>query len=225
MYNGKVNCPVVFRTPMGGKRGYGPTHSQTLDKFLCGIDNVKTIALNVFINPIDIYEKVHNEKHPVIVIENKTDYGKKIGSIKQLNYKISKNAETYPVVKASPLISKPNLTIVTYGSNGNWIIENLQTLFVETEKIVEVILLTKINPIDYTVIMKSVNTTHNLLVVEEGSKYFGIGSEIIAGVMERIDLPIKAKRIGAIEVPIPSVKSLENIVLPSLQNIIEAINN
>src|SRR4029079_18410075 len=27
MYNGKATCPVVIRTPMGGKRGYGPTHS------------------------------------------------------------------------------------------------------------------------------------------------------------------------------------------------------
>ena len=34
MYNKKINCPVVFRTPMGGGRGYGPTHSQTLDKHL-----------------------------------------------------------------------------------------------------------------------------------------------------------------------------------------------
>jgi 2-oxoisovalerate dehydrogenase E1 component len=40
MYNKKVECPVVIRTPMGGGRGYGPTHSQTLDKFLAGIDNV-----------------------------------------------------------------------------------------------------------------------------------------------------------------------------------------
>ncbi|MEO7049249.1 MAG: thiamine pyrophosphate-dependent enzyme, partial [Ferruginibacter sp.] len=42
MFNKKANCPVVIRTPMGGRRGYGPTHSQTLDKFLIGIDNIKT---------------------------------------------------------------------------------------------------------------------------------------------------------------------------------------
>src|SRR3989338_1040020 len=31
MYNGKVALPLVIRTPMGGRRGYGPTHSQTLE--------------------------------------------------------------------------------------------------------------------------------------------------------------------------------------------------
>jgi 2-oxoisovalerate dehydrogenase E1 component len=30
MYNGKLSCPVVVRAPMGGRRGYGPTHSQSL---------------------------------------------------------------------------------------------------------------------------------------------------------------------------------------------------
>jgi 2-oxoisovalerate dehydrogenase E1 component len=223
MYNGKVNCPVIFRTPMGGRRGYGPTHSQTLDKFLCGIDNVKTIALNVFLNPIDIYENIHKEKHPIIVLENKTDYGKKIGMIKPANYIITKNKETYPVVKATPIKAKPTMTIVTYGSNGNWIIENLEKIFIETDEVIELILLTKINPINYTAIINSVEKTNNLVVVEEGSKYFGIGSEIIAGVMEKCNLPITAKRIGAIDVPIPSVKSLEDIVLPSVQTIIDSL--
>ena len=30
MYNGKATCPVIIRTPSGGGRGYGPTHSQSL---------------------------------------------------------------------------------------------------------------------------------------------------------------------------------------------------
>ena len=78
MYNKLVNCPVVVRTPMGGRRGYGPTHSQTLDKFLIGIDNTKTVAINTFFDPAIVYESILKEEHPVIVIENKTDYGKKI---------------------------------------------------------------------------------------------------------------------------------------------------
>ena len=63
---------------MGGRRGYGPTHSQTLDKFLVGIDNVTTIALNNLIDPGVIYKTILKENHPVIVIENKADYTKKI---------------------------------------------------------------------------------------------------------------------------------------------------
>lgn len=222
MYNGKANCPVVIRTPMGGKRGYGPTHSQTLDKFLCGIDNVKTIALNTFIDPGEIYQTVHEEKHPVIVVENKTDYGKKIASIKIKNYTIKRNKEQYPVILATPVISQPTATIVTYGTNASWILENLHQLFMETDHIPEIVVLTKIHPINYEVIIESLTKTRNLFVVEEGSKLNGIGSEIIAGVLELVDFPVQVKRIAALDVPIPSVKSLENAVLPDIHNIIQA---
>ena len=30
MYKDQVNVPIVIRAPMGGRRGYGPTHSQSL---------------------------------------------------------------------------------------------------------------------------------------------------------------------------------------------------
>jgi 2-oxoisovalerate dehydrogenase E1 component len=46
MYNQNLACPVIIRTPMGGRRGYGPTHSQSLERFLIGIDNCCTISLN-----------------------------------------------------------------------------------------------------------------------------------------------------------------------------------
>ena len=37
MYNDQVRVPLVVRTPMGGRRGYGPTHSQTLEKHFLGV--------------------------------------------------------------------------------------------------------------------------------------------------------------------------------------------
>jgi pyruvate/2-oxoglutarate/acetoin dehydrogenase E1 component len=36
MYNNTVKVPLVIRAPMGGRRGYGPTHSQTLEKIYLG---------------------------------------------------------------------------------------------------------------------------------------------------------------------------------------------
>lgn len=37
MYGHRVSVPLVVRTPMGGRRGYGPTHSQTLEKLFLGV--------------------------------------------------------------------------------------------------------------------------------------------------------------------------------------------
>jgi len=226
MYNGKANCPVVIRTPMGGHRGYGPTHSQTLDKFLIGIDNVKTVALNTLINPKDIYSVIlKKEKHPVIVIENKIDYGKKIFKNKIDNYKYVKSDSNFPVVKISPLKSEPTTTIVTYGGNVDIVSDCIIDIFKTTDLKPEIIVLSQINPIDITEILESVQKTESLFIVEEGSKTGGIGSEIISLVSEKINKKITCKRIAAEPIPIPAVKSLENIVLPGKEKIIQTIKD
>ncbi|MDA9029473.1 thiamine pyrophosphate-dependent enzyme [Candidatus Pseudothioglobus singularis] len=217
MYNKQVSCPIVIRTPMGGGRGYGPTHSQTLDKFIMGIDNLTVIALNSLVDPKLIYKNIYeNQKHPTIVIENKLDYGRFVGITEIDYYSIEKSDTLYPVVKCSPLDEEPTLTIVTYGGISHDVINIIQELFIEIDLIPEVIVLSQISPLDISAVLVSVQKSKRIVVVEEGSKEFGIGSEIIAQVLSESKIQIKlAKRIGALSVPIPSSRSLENYVLPN----------
>ncbi len=44
MYNEQVRVPLVLRAPMGGRRGYGPTHSQSLEKLFLGVPGLKVLA-------------------------------------------------------------------------------------------------------------------------------------------------------------------------------------
>jgi 2-oxoisovalerate dehydrogenase E1 component len=223
MFNKKVNCPVVIRTPMGGRRGYGPTHSQTLDKFLVGIDNVKTVALNTFVDPAIIYQSVFEEQHPVIVIENKTDYGKKIIHQQLRNFVYERNQDIFPVSKIRPAVSKPTLTIVAYGGMADVVASLLENIFTETDFKPELIIPSLISHLPVDMITEAAEKTQKLLVIEEGTSFAGIGSELIASVAERSSIKIKSKRIAAYPVPIPSVKSLEHMVLPDKERIIKEI--
>ena len=230
MYNKKVSCPVVIRTPMGGGRGYGPTHSQTLDKFLSGIDNVKLITINSFVDPKMIFEKIHQkENHPVIVIENKLDYGRMVGEKSQDNFILERSTNDYPIVKCSPISKAPTLTLVSYGGISSDIFNNLINIFIETEHIPELIILTKISPLEIQPIISSAEKTRNIIVIEEGSIPFGIGAEIISSIVEAIgaDKMKIMSRIGSLPVPIPSARSLEEQVLPNktiLKKIIHITN-
>jgi 2-oxoisovalerate dehydrogenase E1 component len=223
MYNHKAKCPVVIRTPMGGRRGYGPTHSQTLDKFLIGIENVTTVALNCLVSPEVIYEAVLKEGHAVIVIENKSDYGRKVGRKPIKNYEYLVSDDAYPVVRICPVSSTPTATIVTYGGASSMLVDCLAKVFHDADIKPEVLVLSKISPLDCGAIVESVRVTGRLFVLEEGSVTGGIGSEIIATVSELIDTKITCARIGALPVPIPAVKSLEDQVLPSVYAIVETI--
>jgi len=223
MFNKKVTCPVVVRTPMGGRRGYGPTHSQTLDKFLVGIDNIKTVALNTLLDPAIVYRSVYAEQHPVIVIENKTDYGKKIAQHKLTNFISESNGDLYPVVRIRPAVSTPTLTIVAYGGMADMMAGLLDEIFLEADHKPELIVPSLISHLPVDIVADSVSYTGRLLVVEEGSAFAGIGSELIAAVVEATAFKIKTRRVAAHPVPIPSVKSLENSILPDKKRILDEI--
>lgn len=57
MYNQQVEVPVIIRTPMGGRRGYGPTHSQTLENLFFSTPRLKIIAPSNYHNPGDLLPK------------------------------------------------------------------------------------------------------------------------------------------------------------------------
>lgn len=225
MYNKTVNCPLVLRTPMGGWRGYGPTHSQTLDKLLIGIDNINLVALNALIDPRIIYQSIAEQTQPTIVIENKLDYGRRILDKTIVNYVFEASSHAFPFVRVLPLRSEPTITIVTYGGMVSFVLEAIEEIFYQTGAKPEIIIPTKIYPLDYLPILSSVEHTGYLFVVEESSVPGGFGNEVIANIVENCDRPFTARRIGALPVPIAAAKNLEYQILPSKEKIITEIKD
>ncbi len=54
MFNDQVTVPLVVRTPMGGRRGYGPTHSQSIEARFLGLPAIKVVAPSRFGSPADL---------------------------------------------------------------------------------------------------------------------------------------------------------------------------
>jgi len=226
MYNKQVNCPVVIRTPMGGKRGFGPTHSQTLDKLLLGVNNLKVIAINALIDPFVIYDNIYRfEKNPVVVIENKADYARRFPNVTdyiQENYHCRINNQRYPILKFSPKQGRADISIVTYGAMIEDVFKATKRIFYEEEILPEIIILSQIHPLPVQSIVDSLSS-HFLFTVEEGSASVGFGSELIASVLE-IEQKFKmVKRIASHAVPIPSARHLEDLVLVNSDTIVREI--
>ena len=80
-------------------------------------------------------------------------------------------------------------------------------------------------PFDVDTIVKSVQKTGRLLVVDEAYLTFGIQAEVIAAVTERAFSALKnaPRRLGNPEVPIPFAPALEDEVLPGLERIVATI--
>ena len=78
MYAGRVTCPVIVRVPSGGHRGYGPTHSQSLEKHFLGVPGLMVVAASPFHDPAAVLGALLQRDEPVIYVEHKLLYAEPI---------------------------------------------------------------------------------------------------------------------------------------------------
>ena len=223
MYTNKINVPLIVRTPMGGRRGYGPTHSQSLEKHFLGITDLDVLALNHRINPQNIYKTlISSISNPTLVIENKTTYTKKLNTTPIQGYDFYQSDEIFPTLKISTSLNEPDCTIICYGGILEEVENTLKMLFENEEIVCEVICPSKINPININPIATSVKKSKKLLIVEEGPNIAAWGSEVIAMLAERGIHPDKIKRIANNTI-IPCSLHAENKLIPGSEKIYNAI--
>ena len=223
MYAFQTSVPVRIRTPMGGKRGYGPTHSQSLEKHFLGIDNVGVISLSSLIDPVVAIEESEEVDFPLVILENKVDYGKTLWSGSEY-FELTREAKIFGALRLNPKVAVPSLTIVSYGETARHIADHLEHFFEETDFVPELICLTQLHPLDTNLVERSVKKTGRLLTVEDGSVDFGLGAEIVSKLAEKGQFFQFALRVGAEPVPVPSITKLELEVLPTIDRIIALVN-
>jgi len=223
MFADKVKVPVIIRTPMGGKRGYGATHSQSLERLLVGVPGTQVLCLHHRYPPDRLYHTLFETiDRPTVVIENKLLYGRTASARPLPGYELVANDEPFPVVRLRPAVP-PDLTIVAIGAMAIDVEEAVATLFEDDERTADVFLPSRLYPFDATCLLDSLRQTRRLLVVEEGQGFAGIGAEIVADAV-RVMGPVglACDRVHAMPVPIPAARPLEAEALPGPAAILAA---
>jgi 2-oxoisovalerate dehydrogenase E1 component len=224
MYGFQISAPLRIRTPMGGKRGYGPTHSQSLEKFFVGIDNFAVFALSSLCDPAEIIRQTESYKCPMLILENKVDYGNFLWEETEF-FEAFREGGDFGSIKISPRHRKPTLTLVSYGETARHLTDNLKKIFLEADLVPELICIIQLHPLDTTMIERSVKKTGKIVVVEDGSIDYGIGAEILSQLCERNVNMKTCLRIGAEGVPIPSIEGMEKEFLPTIERVIKKIKS
>lgn len=223
MYDHQIKNPIIIRTPMGGGRGYGPTHSQSIEKHFLGIPQTLALALNQRVNPADVYHSLFTAlDQPAIVFENKALYAKKLKNMSEEGFTAEISDEFYPTVRIRP-DGDPDITVLCYGGMLE-IAENAQTrLFDEFDIIAEVICPTQIYPFDVGPVIPSVKKSGRLLIVEEGNSFAAWGSEAVTEIMEMVPGALKrVYRLSMPECPIPCCGPLEKQLIPNVGSLMDA---
>ncbi|GAB4580293.1 MAG: alpha-ketoacid dehydrogenase subunit alpha/beta [Anaerolineales bacterium] len=229
MYNDQVRVPLVVRTPMGGRRGYGATHSQTLEKHFLGAPGLRVLAPTALGDPGALLEHaILHDPDPVLFVENKLLYLAKLhtpASLPDFTFLPLPlfAASPYPTYTLTLRDAPPaSLTIAAYGYMAELAREAMLKLAYEEEIFTELVVPTQLSPFEMEPMLASVRRTGRLLAVEEGAFTLGWGAEIVARAAEALGPGLKvARRVAAREEPIPAARTLEEATLPGVGDLIE----
>ncbi len=229
MYDDQVTVPLVVRAPMGARRGYGPTHSQSLEKLLLGIPNIVVVAASECHDVGSLLAAAVEDERPVFFIENKLLYGRTIrrpedGHIGELA--VRESSDAYPTLTFSATdFTEGSATVVTYGGMLPLVLDAVTELVLEHEIFCEVVALSQLVPMELDAVLESVARTGALVTAEEGTLTGGFGAEIAARVQEAAwnDLRAPVQRVAARDAIIPSARPLEDAMLPSVEDVVDAV--
>ena len=105
------------------------------------------------------------------------------------------------------------------------VLDAVTELVLEHEIFCEVVALSQLAPPELDPVLESVSRTGALVTAEEGTLTGGFGAEIAARVQEAAwsDLRRPVQRVAARDGIIPSARPLEDDMLPSAQDVVEAV--
>jgi 2-oxoisovalerate dehydrogenase E1 component len=223
MYGTDIALPLMIRTPMGGRRGYGPTHSQSIERLFLGLQNLVVLAVNHRLDIPAFYAAAFNgAPRPIFMIENKVLYTIANTAIAPKGYVVEQSDEHFPTIRIKPVRHPATCTIFTYGHALALAEQALVQLMHDHEVFGEIICPSALTPVNLSPLIASVSNTKRLLTVEEGSTFGALGAELISQLLEQ-DIALRCiRRLGNGTI-LPCSAKAEARLLPSSQDIVQCI--
>jgi len=216
MSGGQFPVPIVFRGPNGTAGQLAATHSQSFEAMYSHFPGLKVITPS---NPYDakgLLKAAIRDNDPVVFMESEKMYGDK-GEIPDGEYII-------PIGVADIKRSGKDVTIVSFGKIMKVALAAAEELAKEGIE-AEIIDLRTIRPMDIETIIKSVQKTNRLVVLEESFPFASISSEISYRIQryafDYLDAPII--RVTQSDTPFPFSLPLLEAASPNVEKLIKAV--
>ena len=216
MFGGKAVTPVTIRAMYGAGLRAAAQHSQALYPLFTHIPGLKVVIPSSPYEVKGLLAQSIRDNDPVIFCEHKAMYDD-IGEVPEESYAI-------PFGEANIVREGDNVTVVAIGRMVSMAEEAAKKL--ESSGIsIEIIDPRTVSPLDLDAILESVENTGRLVVVDEASPRCNIATDISAQVVSEAfgDLKAPVKMVSPPHVPVPFAGSLEDLYIPSAQDIVNAV--
>lgn len=214
--SGEFSCPIVFRGPSGSAGQLAQQHSQTFESWMANVPGLKVISC---VDPRDakgLIKSAIRDNDPVCMMESELLYGQK-GEVPEEEYLV-------PIGVAAVRREGTDVTIVSYNKMMQVAMEAADELARDGIS-AEVIDLRTIRPLDHDTIVRSVQKTNRLVVIDESWPFAGVSSEITYVVQkyafDYLDAPVT--RINAADTSMAYAPTLVEAYLPNAKKVIDAV--
>lgn len=215
--------PIVVRTPTGGRRGYGPTHSQSPENLLTAVPGLTVVFGSHRHDAGALLTAAATDwRYPTVFLEHKLLYGE---TQARAGYDTLNADSCDPGADVFETIVKrhdnPDLTLVAYG--GMLPVVERAAAALEAEDFgVEIVSPSLLQPLPRQTLRRALAGRPRVAIVEESPLGPGFGSEL-AAVLAEARFPGRVTRIAPPPVPIPAARSLEAQVLLDERALFDAL--
>jgi len=211
-----LRCPLVVRMPHGGGRGYGATHSQSLERLFTGVPGLQIVAPATALDASALLQTALQGSNPVLFLEHKLLY--------PMRWEVPEELPAPQSFGQARIVREgAQVTIVAWSGMVPQAERAAEALAPEGVQ-AEVIDLRTLAPLDTDTVVTSVRKTGRVLIVEEGPRTGGFAAEIACRIFDAaydsLDAPIR--RLACPDCPIPAAKKLEAACLPNAATIADA---
>ena len=211
-YRQGLAVPMVVRLPSGGGFSGGPFHSQNPEAWFLQSPGLKVVAPSTPEDAKGLLAAAIRDPNPVVYLEHKHLYRRVKSDVPAGRYEL-------PIGRARVAREGADLSVVAYGAM-------VQTALEATEQLgsVEVLDLRTLYPLDVDAILASVRKTSKVVLLQEATRSCGVMAEVAALIAEHAfeDLDGPVVRVSTPDVPIPFSPTLEQAVLPQVDDVREA---
>jgi len=173
MFGGQQSVPITIRVITGRGWGQGPTHSQNLHSWFAHIPGLKVVMPAFARDAKNLLKESVNDPNPVVFIEDRWCH------MQNIEYRLGGKNNQTTIGQGEVIENGTDLTIVSAGFSTIQSFRAVKCLQKQGISI-ELIDLKTIKPLDTSMIIKSIQKTGKLLVVDSGPAISSFGSEIIS---------------------------------------------
>jgi len=216
MSGANVEVALVIRASVGGGKGYGGQHSQTLESVFAHIPGMYVVYPATPFDAKGMLKTAIRDNNPIMFIESQLLYGLK-GPVPETEYLV-------PLGVADIKREGSDITLVAWGPAVHDALKAAKILYDEQKVSAEVIDLRSLVPLDMETVLQSVRKTGRCVVASQavsiGSFTGEVASNIMAQAFDDLDAPVL--RVGARDGIAPQSHILEAAFLPNAQDIVAA---